>query len=59
MNFDNYQLEQSVYDGMFEPGGEPRQHCRNLYETLTQLPPEGLSSIQERVTRSFSNEGIS
>ena len=59
MNFDNYQLEQSVYDEMFEPGGAPREHCRELHETLDQLSAEQLSSIQERVTRSFSNEGIS
>ena len=59
MNFDNYQLEASVYDEMFEAAGAPREHCRDLHEALDQLSAEQLSSIQERVTRSFSNEGIS
>ena len=59
MNFDNYTLEPSVYDEMFLPDGAPRDHCRRLHETLTQLSAEELASIQERVTRSFSNEGIS
>ena len=59
MNFDNYKLEPSVYDEMFQPDGAPREHCRRLHETLTQLPTDELGSIQERVTRSFSNEGIS
>ena len=59
MNFDGYQLETSVYDEMFEPGGAPREHCRDLHEALGQLSSEQLSTIQERVTRSFSNEGIS
>ena len=59
MNFDNYQLEASIYDEMFEAAGAPREHCRDLHEALYQLSSEQLSSIQERVTRSFSNEGIS
>ena len=59
INFDKYILESSVYDEMFQPGGAPREHCRRLHETLSQLSVEELSSIQERVTRSYSNEGIS
>ena len=59
MNFDKYTLEPSVYDEMFQPDGTPREHCRRLHETLSQLSVEALSSIQERVTRSFYNEGIS
>ena len=59
INFDKYILESSVYDEMFQPGGAPREHCQRLHETLSQLSVEELSSIQERVTRSFSNEGIS
>ena len=38
--------------------GVPRAHFRALYEALKQLSPEEVGSIQERVTRSFSNEGI-
>ena len=58
MDFDNYDLDPSIYDEMFLPDGTPREHCRRLYETLTQLSVEELGSIQERVTRSFENEGI-
>ena len=58
MNFDSYDLDQSIYDEMFLPDGAPREHCRRLHETLKQLSAEELGSIQERVTRSFSNEGI-
>ena len=58
MDFDNYDLDPSIYDEMLLPDGTPREHCRRLYETLTQLSVEELGSIQERVTRSFENEGI-
>ena len=58
MDFDIYGLDPSIYDEMFLPDGTPRQHCRLLYETLSQFSAEELGSIQERVTRSFSNEGI-
>ena len=58
MDFDGYDLDPAIYDEMFLPDGAPREHCRQLHETLTQLSAEELGSIQERVTRSFSNEGI-
>ena len=38
--------------------GTPREHSRDLHELLCQLSPGELATIQERVTRSFSNEGI-
>ena len=58
MNFDNYEHDPSIYDEMFLPNGEPRDHCRLMHETLTQYSAEELGSIQELVTRSFSSEGI-
>ena len=58
MDFDNYDLDSSIYDEMFLPNGAPREPCRRLHETLSQLSGAELGSIQERVTRSFSNEGI-
>ena len=58
MDFDSYDLDPFIYDEMFLPDGTPREHCRQLYETLTEISSENLASIQERVTRSFSNEGI-
>ena len=58
MEFHSYDLDQSIYDEMFLPDGTPREHCRRLYDTLTQLSADELGSIQDRVTRSFSNEGV-
>ena len=59
VKFDGYKLDKSVYDEMFHPDGMPREHCRHLYEALGQFSPEEMGSVQDRVTRSFSNEGIS
>ena len=38
--------------------GVPRAHCHGLFDALNDFSAEALSGIQERVTRSFSNEGI-
>ena len=59
MEFDVYDLDPSIYDEMFLPDGTPREHWRELHETLRDLSVEEAYGIQERVTRSFSNEGIS
>ncbi len=59
MDFDSYDLDPAVYDEMFAAAGEPHEHSRALYEALRELSPEAIGGIQERVTRSFSNEGIS
>ena len=58
MNFDAYDLDSDIYDEMFLADGTPREQCRQLHETLCRLSAEELGTIQERVTRSFSNEGI-
>ena len=58
MHFDAYDLNAAIYDEMFLPDGTPREHCRELYDILCRLSAEELSAIQERVTRSFSTEGI-
>ena len=58
MHFDAYDLNAAIYDEMFLPDGTPREHCRELYDTLCQLSDEELNAIQERVTHSFSTEGI-
>ncbi|MCY4376540.1 MAG: circularly permuted type 2 ATP-grasp protein, partial [Spirochaetaceae bacterium] len=58
MDFESYDVDQACYDEMFLPGGAPREHSRALHEELRRLPVEELESIQERVTRSFSSEGI-
>ncbi len=58
MNFDAYDLDAAFYDEMFMPDGTPRAHCHALFDTLRRMPDDELSSMQDRVTRSFSNEGI-
>ena len=58
MHFDTYELDAAIHDEMFLPDGTPRAHCRALYDTLRQLSGEELGSMQERVARSFLNEGI-
>ena len=58
MDFDVYDLDPSIYDELFFPDGTPRAHCEPLHETLEQLTAEELVGMQERVTRSFSDEGI-
>ncbi len=59
MEFDIYDLDPSIYDEMFLPDGVPREHSRELHQALLDLSVEEANGIQERVTRSFSNEGIS
>ena len=59
MDFDSYNLDPAIYDEMFLPDGTPREHCRELYNTLLGLTVEEMTTMQERVTRSFSQEGIS
>ena len=58
MDFSFYDFDPAVYDEMFVADGEPREHCRAVYEALKDLPDGDLNTIQERVTRSFSQEGI-
>ena len=58
MHFDAYDLNAAIYDEMFLPDGTPREHCRELYDTLCRLSDEEIGAIQERVTHSFSTEGI-
>ena len=58
MDFRSYDLDARYYDEMFHGDGTPREHFQSLHETLKRLSVEDVGSIQERVTRSFSNEGI-
>ncbi len=58
MDFDEYNLDPSIYDEMFFADGTPREHCQLLYGTLDRLSAEELRSIEERVSRSFLTEGI-
>ncbi len=58
MKFDNYDISPAIYDEMFQADGVPREHFREVYDALTELSREELVNIQDRVSRSFSNEGI-
>ena len=59
MDFDGYRLDPSVYDEMFLPDGEPREHARVLHEALNRMTADELTSVQGRVTRTFFRESIS
>ncbi len=58
MEFNKYELDAAIYDEMFDLDGSPREQCRELFATLSRLTELDLSTMQERVTRSFYNEGI-
>ena len=58
MDFAGYDQDASIYDEMFLPDGTARPHCGPLHDALQALTGEEIGSIQDRVTRSFSNEGI-
>ncbi len=58
MDFSKYEIDPAIYDEMFEAQGRPRAHTTRLHEALTELSSAELGEIQERVTRSFLNEGI-
>ena len=59
MDFGSYNLDAGIYDEMFLSDGTPRDHSKSLYESLYRISPQNISSIQEWVTRSFLQEGIS
>ncbi len=56
--FQGYDLDAAVFDEMFLADGQAREGWQGLRRTLNELSAEELVAIQERVTRSFSNEGI-
>ena len=59
VSFENYALDPAIYDEMFLPDGSPRPEARILYDSLAELSPADLATIQGRVNRTFSNESIS
>ncbi|MFN7918385.1 MAG: circularly permuted type 2 ATP-grasp protein [Vicinamibacterales bacterium] len=46
------------YDEMFDPTGQPRPHCRPLYEDLLALSLHELRERQEEADRAFLTQGI-
>ena len=58
MDFGAYEIDPAVYDEMFGPDGTPRGHSLSLHEALGRMSSADLGEMQERVSRSFLNEGI-
>ncbi len=58
MDFSKYEIDLAIYDEMFQSDGVPRDHSARIHEALNELSGAELGEIQERVTRSFLNEGI-
>ena len=58
MDFGAYEIDPAVYDEMFEPDGAVRSPSRALHEALGRLSDAEFGEMQERVGRSFLNEGI-
>ena len=58
MQFDRYELDPLIYDEMLSPDGAVRPHWQRVYRALSELSPEELGAVQDRVTRTFSHEGI-
>ena len=59
MNFDDYQIDAKFYDEFLDSDRNPREHALTLYQALSQMTSERMSTIQDHVTHSFSDEGIS
>ena len=50
MDFENYDLDPSIYDELLQPDGTPWQHCQQLCEALRGFSAEELADVQGRVT---------
>ena len=58
MDFNSYRLDAEFHDEVLQPDGTPRAHCRSLCDALARISAAELGEVQDRVTRSFLNEGI-
>ena len=58
MDFEGYALDDGTYDELFAAPGAPRPHCRALHDWLRGQSPAEIGGMQEWVTRSFLDEGI-
>ena len=56
--FANYQADPRFYDEMFESGDRPREHCRQLWGALKDVPHDQIAQLQKRAERSFLHDGI-
>ena len=56
--FGHYEIDTQFFDETFESAGQPRAHYRLLIDEMERMSPEEVTRLQERVTRSFLDEGI-
>ena len=59
INFDDYEIDSDFFDELFAADLTPRESAIRLYDELRETSTEEMDGINERVTRSFKNEGIS
>lgn len=59
INFDEYEIHSDFFDELFAADLTPRKSAIRLYDELKETSTEEMDGINERVTRSFKNEGIS
>ncbi len=55
--FKNYQLD-GAYDEMFDSDGTTRDHYREVYQRLLEMPPNELKERQQAADLSFLHQGI-
>ncbi len=55
--FDNYETG-PFYDEMFASDGSPREGCRNVYDRLHRMSPEGFRSRCDLAEMTLINQGI-
>ncbi len=58
MEFSAYELNDIFPDEMFSRDGSVRAPYQRVLAALETIPEQDIAATQERVTRSFSNEGI-
>lgn len=56
--FSNYRTNPLFYDEMFDSEDTPREHCRELWTALNDVPHDEIAHMQKRAERSFLHEGI-
>ncbi|MCY4514036.1 MAG: circularly permuted type 2 ATP-grasp protein [Candidatus Tectomicrobia bacterium] len=56
--FERYETDARFFDETFESAEQPRAHYRMLIDEMRRMPQDEVERLQDRVTRSFLQEGI-
>ena len=56
--FERYETDAGFFDETFESAEQPRAHYRMLIDEMRGMPQDEVERLQDRVTRSFLQEGI-